>query len=133
MRHDPFVQQRAASRVTSAYPSAMAPAVSYPVRGITKDPSAGLLIELLPALFGFLGIGYLWAGETVLGLALLFGCWAFWGIVAVVTALSFGLLLCLFPFFILLYLTAPIVSALLLQRRLRARQALAVNPYPTYP
>ncbi|HEY8596939.1 MAG TPA: hypothetical protein VIL85_00835 [Thermomicrobiales bacterium] len=131
-RRDPFVQ-RHPSQSTPAYPPTMAYAVSYPVRGATKDPSAGLLIELLPGLFGFLGIGYLWAGETALGLALLLGYWAFWAIVAVVTILSFGLLLCFLPFFILLYLAAPIVSALLLQRRLRSRQAVIINPYGTSP
>lgn len=132
-RRDPFVQRRAASPVTPAYPPTLAYAGSYPARGATKDPSAGLLIELIPGLFGFLGIGYLWAGETLLGIALLLGYWAFWGIVAVVTVLSFGLLLCFFPFFLLLYFAAPIVSALLLQRRLRARQALTVNPYAAAP
>ena len=126
LRRDPFVQRRA-SQVTPAYTPSMAYA------GTTKDPSAGLLIELLPGLFGFLGIGYLWAGETALGIALLLGYWAFWAIVAVVTVLSFGLLLCFFPFFFLLYFAAPIASALLLQRRLRARQALLVNPYAISP
>jgi len=132
LRRDPFAQ-RHASQVTPAYPVTLAYAGSYPVRGATKDPSAGLLIELIPGLFGFLGIGYLWAGETLLGIALLLGYWAFWSIVAVVTLLSFGLLLCFLPFFILLYLAAPIVSALSLQRRLRARQALTVNPYASAP
>ncbi len=132
LRRDPFVRHRAA-QVTPTYPATLAYTGSYPARGATKDPSAGLLIELLPGLFGFLGIGYLWAGETVLGIALLLGYWAFWSIVAVITILSFGLLLCFLPFFILLYLAAPIASALLLQRRLRARQALMVNPYATTP
>ena len=131
-RRDPFVQRRAA-HVTPAYPPALAYTGGYPPRGVAKDPSAGLLIELILGLFGFLGIGYLWAGETVLGIGLLLGYWAFWGIVAVVTVLSFGLLLCFLPFFILLYLVAPIVSALLLQRRLRARQALLMSPYATAP
>lgn len=132
MQRDPFVQRRA-SQVTPAHPPAMAYRGAYPQRGAMKDPSAGLLIELLPGLFGFLGIGYLWAGETALGLGLLLGYWAFWAIVAVVMVLSFGLLLCFLPFFILLYLAAPIASALLLQRRLRVRQALVVNPYAATP
>ena len=99
-------------------------------------PSAGLLIELLPGLFGFLGIGYLWAGETLLGISLLLGYWVFWTLVAVATFLPSGLLLCFFPFLILLYFVAPVVSALALQRRLRARQSLVVEPaapYASYP
>lgn len=132
-QRDPFVQRRTAVPVTPVYPPTLAYATPYPARGTTKDPSAGLLIELLPGLFGFLGIGYLWAGETLLGIALLLGYWAFWGIVAVAMVLSLGLLLCFLPFFLLLYFAAPIVSALALQRRLRARQALVMNPYATAP
>lgn len=101
-----------------------------------KDPLIGLLIELLPGFFGFLGIGYLWAGETLLGVALLLGYWAFWTVVAVATLATLGLLLCFLPFFVAFYFAAPIVSAVLLQRRLRARQSLAVRPasaYPPYP
>lgn len=100
-----------------------------------KDPAAGLLIELLPGLFGFLGIGYLWAGETLLGIALLLGYWAFWAVV-VATFATLGLLLCFLPFFTMFYFVAPTISALLLQRRLRARQIIIAAPasvYPTYP
>lgn len=133
---DPFVRRRPAAPARGAYvnPAPFAQG-SRPALG-GKDPSAGLLIELLPGLFGFLGIGYLWAGETLLGIALLLGYWAFWAIVAVATIATLGFLLCFFPFFIALYFAAPIISALLLQRRLRARQALIVSPvsaYPTYP
>ncbi len=130
---DPFVRQRPGPQVLAPYSPQAARAATYPSVGAVKDPAAGLLIELLPGFFGFLGIGHLWAGETLLGIALLLGYWAFWSIVAVVTIASFGLLLCFLPFFILLYFAAPIVSALVLRRRLRARQALAANPYPAYP
>lgn len=133
---DPFVRRRMATPIAGAYgtPAPVAPG-SRSARSV-NDPSAGLLIELLPGLFGFLGIGYLWAGETLLGVALLLGYWAFWAIVAVATIATFGLLLCFFPFLIALYFAAPIISALLLQRRLRARQAIVVSlsaPYHLYP
>ena len=101
--------------------------------GVDKDPSTGLLVELLPGLFGFLGIGYLWAGETALGLGLLLGYWCFWGLIAVLTILTFGLLFCFFPFFILLYFAAPFISALLLQKRLRQRQTTIALIYAQRP
>jgi hypothetical protein len=109
---------------------------AYPPLAYTpavKDPSTGLLVELLPGLFGFMGIGYLWAGKTALGLVLLLGYWCFWAIVGVLTVLTLGLLLCFFPFFILLYFAAPIVSALLLQKRLRRRQAALAVAYTQRP
>jgi hypothetical protein len=138
--HDPFRSRRQERRevvpsMAQTPPRPMYPA--YPPAGAyapaPKDPSTGLLIELIPGFFGVLGVGYLWAGELALGLALLLGYWFFWGAVMVATFLTFGLLLCFFPFFILLYFAAPIVSALALQRRLRARQLpplVARAPYP---
>ena len=105
-----------------------------PVAGL-KDPGTGLVLEVLPAFFGFYGIGYLWAGEVGLGLALLLGNWALWfafGLFAVFfSVFTFGLgLLCLgplLPLAILLYLVGPVISGLALQRRLRARQVLAAG------
>ena len=131
---DPFVRRRGAAAqgglalATGPY---LRPAPAPP-----KDPSTGLLIELLPGLFGFLGIGHLWAGETALGLALLLGYWAFWSIVAIATVLTLGLLLCFLPLLIIFFFAAPLISALALQRRLRARQALAIGStaqYAIYP
>ena len=98
-----------------------------------KDPSTGLLIEMIPGFFGFLGIGYLWAGDIALGLVLLIGYWCFWAIVGVLTVLTLGLLLCFFPFFLLLYFAAPVISALLLQKRLRQRQAALAVAYAQRP
>lgn len=86
--------------------------------------------------FGFLGSGYLWAGETVLGVSLLLGYWAFWSVVAIATVLTCGLLRCFLPFLILPFFAAPLISALALQRRLRARQGVPVEmvaPYASYP
>lgn len=110
------------------------PAGPVPV-GALKDPGTGLVLEMLPAFFGFYGIGYLWAGEVGLGLALLLGNWALWfafGLFAVFfSVFTFGLgLLCLgplLPLVILLYFIGPVISGLALQRRLRARRALAAG------
>ena len=89
-----------------------------------KDPTTGLLIELIPGFFGFMGVGWLWAGETAIGIALLLGFWVF---LAVEIALMFVLIgFCLLP----VNLIAPIASAILLQRRLKERQALPVSAQP---
>lgn len=79
-----------------------------------KDPTTGLLLELI-GLFGFAGIGWLWAGETVIGVSLLIGYFVFLGI----EFLSFFIVIgfCLLPF----NLIVPIASGLLLQKRLKER------------
>jgi hypothetical protein len=128
---DPFRTHRLDRQAIVPYVPPAPPLVSY--APAAKDPSTGLLVELLPGLFGFMGIGYLWAGETALGLVLLLGYWCFWAIVGVLTVLTLGLLLCFFPFFILLYFAAPVISALLLQKRLRQRQAALAVAYAQRP
>ena len=99
-----------------------------------KDPNTGLLLELLPGLFGFMGIGYIWAGEVALGIGLLLGFWVASAMLAVMTVLTFGLLLCLFPIYLLLWPGAPIISAIVLQRRMMRQQQMLANassyPYP---
>ncbi|MCS7222872.1 MAG: hypothetical protein RML36_12860 [Anaerolineae bacterium] len=96
----------------------------------TKDPNTAMVIEIVAGYFGFLGIGYLYAGRTGAGLLRLFGWWAF--IVAVAIGLPFltiftapddvsGLLgsglgsvlclLCLIP----LLLAVPVISGLMLK------------------
>lgn len=110
-----------------------APIVVMPPAG-AKDPGTGFVLEMLPAFFGFYGIGYIWAGDVGLGLALLVGNWLFW-IVGSFFAFFFSLLtlglgfFCVGPLFMLLYLGGPVLSGLLLQRRLKARQALAAGRY----
>jgi hypothetical protein len=64
---------------------------------------------------------------------LLIGYWCFWAIVGVLTVLTLGLLLCFLPLFGALYFAAPIFSGLLLQKRLRQRQALVANVYYPVP
>jgi hypothetical protein len=85
-----------------------------------KDPQTGLLLELI-GIFGFLGIGWLWAGETAIGIALLIGFWVFLGIEIFLSIFLIGL--CLLPLNVII----PIASAFLLQKRLKERQALGVG------
>src|SRR5689334_11741152 len=45
--------------------------------GPARDPSVALVLEIVLGVFGFLGVGHLYAGRTNLGIALLLGWWAF--------------------------------------------------------
>jgi hypothetical protein len=89
-----------------------------------KEPTTGLLLELI-GLLGFMGIGWIWAGETVIGVALLIGWWVVAPMIIVVaTLLSFVLIgLCLFP----LLPAIPIASGIILMNRLKAKQAATAN------
>ena len=88
-----------------------------------KDPNVGLLLELI-GFFGFLGIGWLWAGETTIGISLLIGWLIFLGIEIALSIVLIGL--CLIP----LNFIVPIVSGVILMNRLKARQA--AQSFPTY-
>lgn len=54
----------------------------------TKDPNTAMVIEILAGYFGFLGIGYLYAGRTAAGLLRLFGWWAFLGVAVLLIAIG---------------------------------------------
>lgn len=99
-----------------------------------KEPGVGLLLELLPGLVGFLGIGYIWAGEVALGVGLLLGYWVVGALLVLLTVASLGTLFCCFPIFILYYPGVPIISALVLHSRLQRRQqqlvGTSVGHYP---
>lgn len=92
-----------------------------PVGVAPKDPTTGLLLELIPGFFGFMGIGYLWSGMTGIGIALLLGYWVvvFFEIIFIIFTLGL-LALCLWP----INIVAPVVSAVLLQKKLKEQQAL---------
>lgn len=54
----------------------------------TKDPSTAMVIEIVAGYFGFLSIGYLYAGRTAAGLLRLFGWWAFIGVAVLLIAIG---------------------------------------------
>jgi TM2 domain-containing membrane protein YozV len=115
----------------------------------TKDPNTAMVIEILAGYFGFLGMGYLYAGRTAAGLLRLFGWWAFIGLAALViiagpftplltigtidnaaeleaslNILSGGLALMLIGLCCLLpvMLATPVISGLMLKRSLSAEK-----------
>ncbi|GIW12125.1 MAG: hypothetical protein KatS3mg061_3182 [Dehalococcoidia bacterium] len=106
---------------TEAPPPAAAPVASAPpLVGAGKDPSTAFLLELLLGLFGFLGIGYLYAGRTNEGLFRLV-VFLIYNLVAWTTilVLSFVVVgICLIPFQLAVQVGVPIWSALRLRREL---------------
>lgn len=93
-----------------------------------KDPSTGLVLELLPGLFGFLGIGRLWAGDVGIGIALLFGYWVFWALlgffIVIMSIFTLGIAFCIVP---AVWIGVPVVSGLILRDKLARLQAQAVG------
>ncbi len=88
------------------------PAPSYALTRGYKDRSLALILEILPGLFGILGIGWIYSGKTG-GIFLLIGSviWTiFFWIIAVFT--GFFSLLCTGP----ISITAVIISAFILNK-----------------
>ena len=115
-QQDPFqqqpYQQQPYGQVPYGQPSYGQPPYGQPA----KDPNVGLLLELIGFL-GFLGIGWIWAGETAIGIALLIGWFIFLTVEVLLIFVFIGI--CLTP----LNLIVPIASGVILMNRLKAKQA----------
>ena len=79
-------------------------------------PTFLILLELIGGYCGFLGLGWIVAGDVSKGLMILIGYAAFLAVGAALTFFSFG---CLGFFFAPLYIAAPIVSAVKLYEVVR--------------
>ena len=92
-----------------------------------KDPTTGLLLELIGFLT-LLGIGWIWAGETTIGVVLLIGYLALWYVVTPLFVLvTFGFGIFCLPLMGIVWLVAPLLSGFLLQKRLKERQLGAIG------
>jgi hypothetical protein len=84
----------------------------------TKDPGTAFLVELILGIFGFLGIGYLYAGRTNDGIIRLVAFLAYniiaWTAIILLTFVVVGL--CLIPVQIAIQIGVPIWSAITLRR-----------------
>ena len=92
--------------------------------GPPKDPAAALILEVIPGLLGFLGIGWLYAGDTTRGLLILIGYWVFLVIEFVIgttfSVLTLGLGACIaLPLGVLVNLSIIGLSAYQLNNRLK--------------
>lgn len=80
-----------------------------------KDSTTAFLVELIPGIFGFLGIGHMWSGNIPLGVGLLLGWWVF----LTIEVFSFFILIgfCFLP----LNVIVPILSAFWLKSKMEGR------------
>lgn len=60
-----------------------------------KDRTLALVLEVAAGLFGFLGIGWFYAGNTTAGLLWLIGFWVGNGIAIVLDVVTFGIFACI--------------------------------------
>ena len=85
-----------------------------------RDRDLAFLLEVLPGLFGLLGIGHMYGGNVVRGVSLLLGYWIF---MAFEGALMFvGVGFCLLP----ANLVLPLLSAFWVRRELERQRPLSL-------
>ena len=65
------------------------PTNSYYPHPHLKDKGVATILEVLPGLFGFLGIGWLYAGNTAAGIVWLIG-FLFWTFIATILSIATG-------------------------------------------
>jgi hypothetical protein len=82
----------------------------YPPRP-PKDRSIAMVLEILPGLFGFLGFGWIYSGNTSTGVAWLIGMLV-WDVIAIIVAVISGSLACICTVPISLVLIAISASSL---------------------
>jgi len=63
-----------------------------------RDPFVALVLEVIGGFFGFLGIGWVYAGRPVKGILLLVGyCLLDWGIGLTLSVCTLGVWCCIWP------------------------------------
>ncbi len=101
------------------YPAQVPPVAPPPYYAAPpKSRSTALVLEILPALFGFLGFGWIYAGETQKGVMWLIGylVWSVVGIILAAITVFIGCL-CVLPVSIgLIYLSASRLNVYLKSR-----------------
>jgi TM2 domain-containing membrane protein YozV len=85
-----------------------------------KDPNTAFIIEMIAGFFGFLGVGYMYAGRTSDGLLRLIGWWVFlavaWLVSAILTIIIVGF--CLMLVLVIAQFGVPIYSGLSLKKEM---------------
>ena len=84
------------------------------------DSTAAFLLELIPGIFGFMGIGYIYSGDIAGGILRLI-LWPLflgiaWTIIAFLMLILIGL--CFVPVMIILQVLIPVWSAVSLKKKL---------------
>jgi hypothetical protein len=103
------------ARFCSTCGQALGPSAIAPIVRSVPDPNTAFVLELVLGLFGFLGIGWVYAGRIPLGLTMMAGWW-----LVVVSGLGgsvfTGFLGCCF--WLPIHFVAPFISALLIKNEL---------------
>jgi hypothetical protein len=109
------------AQVTPPTPARQQPyPTAYAVRP-AKDRSLALILEILPGLFGLLGFGWIYAGNTGVGIAWLVGMLVWTGISAIIAIFSVGIsLICTLP----VNIAMIVISAVTLNNYTRKRGEL---------
>ena len=81
------------------------------------------MLEVVPALFGLLGIGWIYAGQVKIGVWLLGGGVAFWVLTIVAAIVTVGCALMVAP---LLWLVAIVASAIKLHQHMQSEPGIFV-------
>ena len=89
-------EQAAVPRPAPPLPQAPQAARAQPLQARpAKDPSTALVIEIAGTLFGFMGLGWLYAGYTSRGIMLLVGWLLVVGLAVVLSLVTAGFFACL--------------------------------------
>ncbi len=104
-------------------PSPMQPVPQQPIYYYDprKSKSTAIILEILPGLFGFFGIGWLYIGQVMPGLILLIGGLV-WVMMVIVAAALTGFLACFCT--VPITLIGPLVSTLILNQHIGKRPDL---------
>jgi hypothetical protein len=85
----------------------------YVVKQITPETegaaTTSLWLEIIFGLFSLLGIGHVYSGRTVLGIALMIGWWVYIFVAGVLSTVTLGLGACVF---VPIYIAVPIISGI---------------------
>lgn len=81
----------------------------------TRDPNTAFVLELLLGLFGFLGIGWVYAGKTTLGIVMLVSWWLIVGVGLGGSVLTGFIGCCLW---LPVHFVVPLVSAMLIRNEI---------------
>ncbi|HLF00764.1 MAG TPA: zinc-ribbon domain-containing protein [Anaerolineales bacterium] len=76
-------------------PSSIPAYMATPASSATKDRTLAVAIEVIAGLFGFLGIGWFYGGNTTAGIAWLLGLWVFHGVAFVLDFVTLGIFVCI--------------------------------------
>ncbi len=100
---------------------------NQPLSPATQGASTtALWLETIFGLFGLLGVGHVYAGRIVLGIALMIGWWIYLAVAAAVITITVGVAACLFA---PISLAVPIISGI--QARTYIQQKGGAGDWPS--